>query len=118
MKLESFEIIPKREKIHFYDSEIKISSFFNKVFFSSKDNQFVVNLPVNFMEKVFGLFRITRRLLRLDMCNVFISNGDLIIIRNGIVYHYNVEKEKLTKTIKLKQCRNILHQSYPCFVMH
>ena len=111
MKLESFELIPKTEKIHFYDSEIKISSFFNKVFFSSEDNKFVVNLPVNFREKFFGLFRITRRLLRLDMCNVFISNGDLIIIRNGIVYHYNVEKEKLTKTIKLKQCRNILHQS-------
>lgn len=111
MKLESFKLIQKTEKIHFYDPAITVSSFFNKVFFSSNDNKFVVNLPVTFSEKCLGLFRITRRLLRLDMCNVFLSKGNMIIIRNGIVYHYDIEKKRLTRTIELKQCRNILHQS-------
>ena len=59
----------------------------------------------------FGQFRIFRRFLRLDMCNVFKSNNQLIIIRRGWVYNYDLTSNKLSRVLKLKQCRNILHQS-------
>lgn len=103
----------KVEKYHYLDAESCIFSFFNTIFYKTRYNLYRIKLPVSFLDRALGFFRVTRRLMRLDMCNVFLSKGKggLIIIRNGVVYHYNVEKEKLTKTLKLKQCRSILHQS-------
>lgn len=101
----------KVEKIHFYDNNIKIYSFFNKVYCETNGYSYKIKLPISLLNRLFGAFRITRRLLRLDMCNVFVSNGNLIIIYNGIVYYYDVKKTKLIKSLELKQCRNILHQS-------
>lgn len=101
----------KTEKVHFFENDTKIYSFFNTIYYKTKESSHKIKLPVSLMDRLFGIFRITRRLLRLDMCNVFVSNGGLIIIRNGLVYHYNLEKKNLTKTLELKQCRNILHQS-------
>lgn len=103
--------LKKAEKYHYADKDSSVYSFFNNVFYTTKEIFYKIKLPISLSERVLGLFRISRRLFRLDMCNVFLSNGGLIIIRNGVVYHYNVEKEKLTKTLELKQCRNILHQS-------
>lgn len=99
------------EKIHHLEGDFVISSFFNKVSVKKAETEIEITLPTSLFEKIFGLFRISRRLFRLDMCNVFESNGGLIIIRIGVVYHYNLEKKKLTKALELKQCRNILHQS-------
>ena len=99
------------EKFHHLDKVFTISSFFNSVFYATIDDNHVIKLPVSLSEKFLGLFRITRRLFRLDMCNVFLSNGNLIILRNGIVYNYDIDKKKISKTLELKQCRNILHQS-------
>ena len=107
----NLSILKKAEKIHFFENDTIIYSFFNIIYCKTKENSYKIKLPVSLIDRFFGLFRITRRFLRLDMCNVFVSNGGLIIIRNGIVYHYNLDKEKLTKTLALKQCRNILHQS-------
>ena len=101
----------KYEKIHYQDDQITISSTFNYVIFKRGVSEIKVVLPVNLREKCLGLFRITRRLFRLDMCNVFLSERHLIIIRRGWVYSYDLSSHKLTKTLELKQCRNILHQS-------
>jgi hypothetical protein len=101
----------KYEKIHHHDDQINISSTFNNIFFKSEKNEIKIVLPINLKEKCLGFFRITRRLFRLDMCNVFKSENQLIIIRGGWVYNYDLTLHKLTKTLQLKQCRNILHQS-------
>lgn len=99
------------EKFHHLDKTFTISSFCNSVFYATIDDNHVIKLPVSLSEKFLCLFRITRRLFRLDMCNVFLNNNCLIIIRNGIVYFYDTKNKKLTKTLELQQCRNILHQS-------
>ena len=99
------------EKFHHLDEVFTIYSFFNSVFYATIGDNHVIKLPVSLSDKFLGLFRITRRLFRLDMCNVFLSNGNLIILRNGIVYNYDMYRKKISKTLELKQCRNILHQS-------
>jgi hypothetical protein len=101
----------KYEKIHHYDDELMISSNFNEVFFNDGSNTIIIKLPINTIQKFLGYFRITRRLFRLDMCNVLKSKNQLVIIRDGWVYNYDLITNKLTKTLKLNQCRNILHQS-------
>ena len=63
------------EKIHHQDDQINISSTFNNVFFKSGINEIKIVLPINLLEKCLGFFRITRRLFRLDMCNVFKSKS-------------------------------------------
>jgi hypothetical protein len=99
------------EKIHHLEGDIIISSFFNKVFFKKGETKIEITLPSSFFEKIFGLFRISRRLLRLDMCTVLFTEQQLVLVRKGFVYHYNLVTNRLTKTLKLKQCDNILHQS-------
>lgn len=101
----------KIEKIHHFDKEIIVYSFFNRIFYRKGNSFQLIVLPLSLKERLFGLFRITRRLFRLDMCNVFLSNSNLIIIRNSIVYHYNLNDAQLTIVLKLEQSRNILHQS-------
>ena len=81
------------EKIHHLEGDFVISSFFNKVSVKKAETEIEITLPTSLFEKIFGLFRISRRLFRLDMCNVFESNGGLVIIRIGVVYHYNLEKK-------------------------
>ena len=111
MMIKEFKIIKNSEKVHYWEDSLRISSFFNIIYYSSNLVELKIVLPLTIIEKFLGLFRITRRLFRLDMCNVFLCNSNLIIMRNGIVYNYNLEKRKLCKTLELKQCRNILHQS-------
>lgn len=111
MVIENFKIIKNIEKVHYLGDSLRITSFFNIIHYTSILLDLKIVLPLTLKERFLGFFRLTRRLFRLDMCNVFLSNKNLIIIRNGIVYHYNVEKEELKNTLELKQCRNILHQS-------
>ncbi|MDC0083071.1 hypothetical protein OAI64_02510 [Schleiferiaceae bacterium] len=99
------------EKIHHQDDEVTIASSFNIIFIIKGEIETQIVLPVTVKGRVLGLFRITRRLFRLDMCNVFLSAGHLIIIRNGFVYSYDFSTHLLKKTLKLKQCKYILHQS-------
>lgn len=101
----------RTEKIHFLDDNIQISSHFNVIKYISDDIKHEVRLPINLLEKFLGLFRITRRLFRLDMCNVFLSNRNLVILRKGLVYHFNIDDAELSIVLKLEQSRNILNQS-------
>jgi hypothetical protein len=100
-----------KEIVHFYEEGTLITSSFNKVHYSYKDNSKVIILPQNILISIIGKIRIIRRLLRWDKCNIYPSNNGLIIIRKGYVYFYDFITEKLSPVLKLKNCRNILHQS-------
>ena len=101
-----------REIIHFAENEILISSKYRVVSYRDGAIEDTIKLPeTNLIKRFFGLFRMSRRLLRLDKCNVFYHNKNLVIIRQGIVYHYDYISKKLKKTLALRNCRNVMHQS-------
>jgi len=103
-----------REIIHYASDDLLISSRYNKIYVKKNDQETVVRLPGDGWKSIFSLLRITRRASRLDKCNVFPVNNGLVIIRQGFVYHYDPTKKILTPTLKLKNCRNILHQAILC----
>jgi len=101
-----------KEIIHFAEKDTLISSKYRTIFYKEKEQLTKVKLPEgNLLKRVLGLFRLSRRLLRLDKCNVFPHSGNLIIIRQGKVYLYKTKEDKLVETLKLRNCRNVLHQS-------
>ena len=104
MKNLDFEII------HYVSDKIKIFSKSRKVFINYKDSLFTIKFPFKFWD-FFNFSRILRRLFRTDKCNVFLISKDpfhLVLIRQGEVFHYSFNKG-LKKTLKLQNCRNILH---------
>ncbi|WAC01080.1 hypothetical protein N7U66_12970 [Lacinutrix neustonica] len=111
MKLKRIHKIKNAEITHYFCNDDIITSKFNKIYVKYKDYNCIVKLPTDLIGTVFGLFRITRRALRLDKCNVFVTGNFLIIIRKHKVYSYNLETKELKETLQLKNCRNVLHQS-------
>ncbi len=114
IKIKNMRVISRinREIIHFAQNNTLITSKYRTIFFSQNDTTLKIKLPEkNPIKQLFGFFRVTRRALRLDKCNVFLHNGNLIIIRQGKVYLYNTEKNELIHTLSLRNCRNVLHQS-------
>lgn len=111
MHVHKIKEIPKSEIIHYLSNYDIISSKFNKVKVKYKSYDINLSLPIDAIESFFGLFRLSRRALRLDKCNVFVADEKLIIIRRGKVYSYDLENQELIETLQLKNCRNILHQS-------
>jgi len=71
----------------------------------------MIRLPNDGWKKIFGIFRLSRRALRLDKCNVVPVEDGLVAIRQGKVYRYNEVTNELTHVLSLKNCRNVLHQS-------
>ncbi len=110
MKLLIQKVID-REICHFADSDVLITSKYNKIYVKKTNSSYTVQLPSDGIKSIFGLFRLSRRALRLDKCNVIPVEDGLVIIRQGKVYHYCEHKEKLKQTLSLKNCRNVLHQS-------
>lgn len=109
-----FKIVKKlnKEIIHFSENDILISSNYNSIYYKTNNLDQIIKLPeASIIKRFFGLFRISRRLLRLDKCNVFYHEKNLIIIRQGIVYYYDHITQKLEETLKLRNCRNVMHQS-------
>ncbi len=101
-----------KEIIHFAQKDSMISSKYRTISYKHNGREIKVKLPEkNILKQIFGLFRLSRRALRLDKCNVFLHNDNLIIIRQGEVYFYNTAEDKLTHTLSLRNCRNVLHQS-------
>ncbi|MBR9920821.1 MAG: hypothetical protein GYB31_08275 [Bacteroidetes bacterium] len=101
-----------KEIIHFAEGETMISSKYRTVYYRFGNEEIKVQLPENsLLKRLFGWFRLSRRALRLDKCNVFLHEGNLIIIRQGKVYLYNTAEKQLTQTLALRNCRNVLHQS-------
>lgn len=110
MGIASGKILNK-EIVHFYEEGILITSSFNKVYFEQNGVLKVIVLPEIWLYDIIGKIRIIRRLLRLDKCNVYPTSDGLIIIRRGYVYFFDFVTETLSQVLKLKNCRNILHQA-------
>ena len=101
-----------QEICHYADPSLTITSRYNQIFVKSRGHQYMVQLPEDALwKRVVSPSRLARRALRLDKCNVRPVGKDLVIIRQGRVFHYAGESHKLTFTMQLKNCRNILHQS-------
>jgi hypothetical protein len=107
-----FTSLLNKEIVHYAGNNVLITSKYRTVSFQKNGETRLVKLPEPSLIKNFlGLFRLSRRALRLDKCNVFLHDDNLIIIRAGIVYHYDSARDILQPTLKLRNCRNILHQS-------
>lgn len=109
MRIES---IIDKEIIHYSEKTTLISSKYRTVYFQKNGKTSKIKLPEkNIVKQLFGLFRLTRRALRLDKCNVFLHRDNLVIIRQGEVYLYDSKTKALNHTLSLRNCRNVLHQS-------
>ena len=98
------------EIIHFKGADLEIYSNFRRIFFKNKSKVSKLNMPLTFMDIVSMNIRILKRMLRTDKCNVYVLNeieNEYLIIRQGIVFHYN--GIELKKIFNLKNCRNLLH---------
>ena len=111
MNIKKKKKIPNSEIVHYLSGDDIITSKFNKVNLKYKKYNCIIKLPSGLIDNLFGLFRLSRRALRLDKCNVFVAGNFLVLIRKSKVYSYNLETNKLSQTLILKNCRNILHQS-------
>ena len=105
------QLVLDREIIHYAQGDTLISSKFATIYFNRGAEEKKIKLPTSPLKKPFGLLRLGRRALRLDKCNVFLHQQNLIIIRQGQVYLYKRDEDRLIPTLQLKNCRNVLHQS-------
>jgi hypothetical protein len=101
------------EVVHFYDSKKKsvILSQGNKFYIRYKKNEYFFRISTGWF--FFLQFRILRRLFRLDKSNVIFNynkNG-IIVIYQRYIYFYCLNKKKIKKISKLKNHRNVLHNS-------
>ncbi|MBT9150990.1 MAG: hypothetical protein DDT40_01171 [candidate division WS2 bacterium] len=110
MRLIITDIID-REICHFATSSMLITSSYNTIYFRKHSNSITIQLPNDSWKRMFGLFRLSRRALRLDKCNVVPVKDGIIAIRQGKVFHYSENRHELKHVLSLKNCRNVLHQS-------
>ena len=111
MRLVIDRIYPDREIMHYVDPDLRIASCHNRVFVTEAGEETEITLPAPRWQIVLGSSRLARRGLRLDKCNVVPVGKNLIIVRRGIVYHYDRAARTLTTSLRLRQCRNVLHQA-------
>ena len=110
------ELYRGAEIIHFASDDLVISSKANLISIEQSDEKLSVLMPQGGWKKFVLPFRLARRAVRLDKCNVVpVFDGEnlnaLIVIRQGCVYHVELPDGKISKTLELRQCRNVLHQS-------
>jgi hypothetical protein len=113
MNIKLVRKISNREVIHYAAGETLITSFHRNVYVKTATKEFKIKLPWVIPDFLGGI-RLIRRALRLDKCNVVPLDSDcnnLVVIRQHSVYHYSNKTKKLTKTLSLKNCRNVIHQS-------
>jgi len=112
MKFAIKKII-NREICHFADTDLLITSKYNKIYIQKKKAQeLIVTLPNDRLwKRLLACSRLNRRALRLDKCNVVPVENGFIAIRQGKVFHYHEENSELKHVLTLKNCRNVMHQS-------
>lgn len=110
MKFHILETL-RSEICHYASPELMITSRGNQVCVHRSNDSFRVSLPLPVKQRFLGTARLTRRLFRLDKCNVVPTRNGMVIIYQGKVYHYDFSSHALKQTLTLKNCRNVLHQS-------
>jgi hypothetical protein len=106
-----FQDILDYEICHYAGPETFITSRYNRVFVRQGTDHYALRLPERWWRRPFGLLRLTRRAARTDKCNVVPVSDGLVIIRQGQVYHYSRPANRLQPVLRLRNCRNVLHQS-------
>jgi hypothetical protein len=106
-----FQEVIDQEICHYASPQMAIFSRSNRVSVRAPDGARQIHIPAGGWKELLSWSRLARRALRLDKCNVAPVGDGLVIIRQGIVYHYNNATKALTRTLRLKNCRNVLHQS-------
>ena len=105
----------KPEICHFYESfnQNIILSRSNKFYLNINKNEFIFTIPLQWYFFIFSKFRILRRLFRLDKSNVVLNSkkNGVIILYQKYIYFYSLKKKKLNIVSKLKNHRNVLHNS-------
>ncbi|MEQ1696082.1 MAG: hypothetical protein ABL901_09625 [Hyphomicrobiaceae bacterium] len=101
------------EIAHHYESQGGDSIFSTANRFTVKRSQRTIQfeIPIHSANKALSYSRILRRALRLDKSNaVFNHRGDgVVILYGGVIYFYDLAADRLTRTGRLRQCRNVLH---------
>lgn len=105
------EIINK-EIAHYSNGKIKIFSKFNKIAIQidGKDET-TIKLPINFIQRILGLSRLFRRLLRLDESCLLPTDTGYVAFWQGNVYHIKHNDNTPIHTLKMTGCRNPPHNS-------
>ena len=102
-----------QEVVHFYEVDNIVSSRGSVLTIAINDQVKTYQMPRSIMDYVFP-FRLFRRLLRLDKCNVFKigKNFDkFLVIRLGKSYIFDRHLETFDYKFSLRHCRNVLHTS-------
>lgn len=102
--------ILNKEIAHYSDGKIKIFSKFNKITIQicGKDET-TINLPINFIQQIFGVSRLFRRLLRLDKSCVLPTAIGYVAFWQGNVYYIKHNNNTPIHALKLTRCRNPLY---------
>ena len=105
--------IKNTEIIHHADDGCVVSSKFNTISINQNGRKTAFCLPLPLYLRVIGVFRLTRRILRIDKSSIALSKdrSSLVITYGGGIYKYCFETNKITKTGMLEQCRCVLHMS-------
>ena len=104
--------VPKSEIVHFADDELFITSRHRKVAIERDGARHEISLPERPHWRILANSRMARRALRLDKSNVTPvgpGRNQLVILRRSEAFHYDIEKARLTRTLQLSNCRNVLH---------
>jgi hypothetical protein len=99
------------EVCHYYSSNVEIYSCANKIHYRDSQRQIIIYIPVGLLITLLASFRIIRRLFRLDKMNVLPVENGVVILYRGFGYLYSFQNHKLTETLKLRNCRNVLHNA-------
>lgn len=100
-----------REICHYADTDLLITSRYNRVYWQKGGREQCIQLPGDGWKGIISSSRLIRRALRLDKCNVVPTVDGLVIVRQGKVYHYDHQTQLLAHTLSMANCRNVLHQS-------
>lgn len=99
--------------MHYATAEERVSTRGRRITWRRRDGTHHFDAPSTPIERVAGRSRLARRAARLDKCNVVpYSNEDrLVVIRRGVVYDLELATGRWRPTLRLSQCRNLLHGS-------
>lgn len=104
--------LPGSEIVHFAEDDLLIASRHRTIVVETGGLRREIVLPESLPRRLLGLSRLARRALRLDKANVTPAGPDrseLVILRGGQAYHYDIPNARLTPTLAMRNCRNVLH---------
>jgi len=101
----------QREIVHYASGGLRVSSLHHEIFVDGPGVQRRLRFPRSPLDLALGTTRLARRALRLDKCNVVPIGDDLVAIRQGQVFHWSAAEGTFSRTLQLRNCRCVLHQS-------